>query len=480
MDSQRPVYIYNSLTRKKEPLKPVNPPQINIYTCGVTVYDQCHIGHARSLYSFEVIRRYLEYRYGQENINFVRNITDIDDKIINRANEIELDWKELVERYIASYNEDLDSLCIRRGILDAEGQEPRATKNIPDMIEHIKVLIDKGYAYQSGADVYFDVRRFSDYGKLSGQSIDRMREGSRIETSENKKDHLDFALWKGSKEGEPSWDSPWGKGRPGWHIECSVMSRKFLKTDTLDIHAGGRDLIFPHHENEIAQAEAFSGRPFARHWMHHGLLTIDGQKMSKSLGNFITIKDILSQYPPDAVKIFYLQAHYSSPIDFTHDRMQECRAALDRFYIFFDRVKSYKESISKLDKLPTLEFKEKIGLFRSNFIASMDDDFNTPRALGGLFDIIHETNLSISDAALDIAGADLATDTIKELGCIFGLSFDRTEKISSDIESRIEERNAARAEKNFKKSDRIRDELLGEGIILEDIKDGKTTWRRKV
>src|SRR3989338_4347881 len=278
--------VYNTLTRKKEEFVPLNPPNVNIYTCGVTVYDESHIGHARSLYIFDVIRRYLEYKGFK--VNFVRNITDIDDKIINRANELKIDWKELVKKYITRYYEDLELLGIQKGDF-----EPRATENIDDMIKYIKRLIDKGYAYAANTGVYFSVRKFAGYGKLSGQGIDQMLEGVRKDPDETKEAPIDFALWKISEPDEPFWESPWGKGRPGWHIECSVMSQKFLKQDTLDIHAGGRDLVFPHHENEAAQAEALTGKPFAKYWMHHGLLTINAQKMAKSSGNFVTIKSFM-------------------------------------------------------------------------------------------------------------------------------------------------------------------------------------------
>ena len=289
------LHIYNSLTRKKEEFLPLNPPEVNIYTCGVTVYDECHIGHARSLYIFDLIRRYLEYR--GYKVNLVRNITDIDDKIIKRANELKIPWDGLVAKYIESYYRDLEALGLRKGILDG-AEEPRATKNIAEIITLIQGLLDKGYAYAADTGVYFAVRKFSPYGKLSGQGIEQMRTGARKEADETKRDPLDFALWKKSKPGEPFWPSPWGEGRPGWHIECSAMSLKYFKVQTLDIHAGGRDLIFPHHENEIAQSEAWTGKTFARYWIHHGLLTINGQKMSKSLGNFVTVKDFLKkEYP---------------------------------------------------------------------------------------------------------------------------------------------------------------------------------------
>lgn len=468
--------IYNSLTRRKEEFSLPPGKEIKIYTCGVTVYDECHLGHARSLYIFDVIRRYLEYKYGKGKVNFVRNITDIDDKIINRANELGTDWKELVDKYIDSYNRDLALLGIRKGMLDKDGEEPRATKNIPDMIAHIKGLIDKGYAYQAGGDVYFNVRKFSEYGKLSGQSIEQMQAGARIEPSEFKKDPLDFALWKKSKENEPSWDSPWSKGRPGWHIECSVMSQKFLKTETLDIHGGGRDLIFPHHENEITQSEALTGKTFARYWIHHGLLTINGQKMAKSLGNFVTIKDALKKYNLDALKIFFLQAHYSSPVDFTWNKMEECKSAIDRFLIFFDKMGRYRNYVAQKDSSLAQGFKRRIELLKGSFSEYMEDDFKTPQALSILFQIIYDTNKSLDEVNLDSDGINLAMNTVKELGTILGLSLELKKEISPYITSKIEERNEARASKNFEKADEIRKELLHLGIILEDGAEG-TTWR---
>jgi len=373
-----PVTLYNSLTQKKEPVAPLASPKLTMYSCGVTVYDDCHIGHARSLYIFEVIRKYLQFR--GYDVLFVRNITDIDDKIINRANELKVDWKELVERYIRRYYEDMDAL----GIPPAD-IEPKATENIADMVAHIGGLINKGYAYVTDSGVYFSVRKFKNYGRLSGQSIESMLTGVRKETDENKHDPLDFALWKTSKPGEPSWNSPWGQGRPGWHIECSVMSTKYLKTETIDIHAGGRDLIFPHHENEIAQSEALTGRPFATHWIHHGLLTINGQKMSKSLGNFITINDAIKRYHPDVIKIFFLQAHYSSPIDFSDNKMVEAKQAYERITTLVNKLNERCLEGGQPDE----GFSQP---FREQFLYFMDDDFNTPRGLSVLFDIITACN----------------------------------------------------------------------------------------
>lgn len=474
------IQIYNSLSRKKEEFIPLNKPkgknlpEVNIYTCGVTVYDECHIGHARSLYIFDVIRNYLEYR--KYKVNFVRNITDIDDKIINRANELKVDWKELVAKYIESYKKDLRALGIREGIVDKDGQEPRATKNIPEMIDYIKALIEKGHAYKVEGDVYFDVRRFADYGKLSGQDIEQMEQGARIEPAGNKRDPLDFALWKRSKEDEPSWDSPWGKGRPGWHIECSLMSQKFLKTDTLDIHAGGRDLIFPHHENEIAQAQAYTGKPFAKYWIHHGLLTINGQKMAKSLGNFITVKDALNKYSADALKIFYLQAHYSSPVDFSEQSMQEAATALDKLDIFCDKADRIEGANPKTPPLPSDQaFMDKIEALKEKFKKAMDEDFNTPQALGSLFEMLKEANRD------SVKGGEIlyTAGVIRKLGRILGLSLKQGKldpKLEAYVKARIEERERARKQKDFNKSDQIRDELEEKGIVIEDTKEG-TTWR---
>lgn len=466
------IFIHNSLTRKKEEFIPLNPAKVNIYSCGVTVYDDCHIGHARSLYIFEVIRRYLKYR-GFE-VRFVRNITDIDDKIINRANERKKDWKELVKEYIDGYHRDLEVL----GILEAD-KEPRATENIDEMKKHIQGLIEKGYAYETETGVYFAVRKFKDYGKLSGQSIEQMLSGVRKEADETKVDPLDFALWKKSKPGEPSWPSPWSDGRPGWHIECSVMSTKYLKTDTLDIHAGGRDLIFPHHENEIAQSEALTGKTFAKYWIHHGLLTINGQKMSKSLGNFLTVKDALKKYHPDVLKIFYLQAHYSSPIDFSEKKMEEARQALERILIFVE--KKVSNSVSHVDKS---DFKE-IYFLKDKFIKAMDDDFNTPQGLAAIFDLVTLANKNKDDMVFH----EKARDTLRELLGIFGIrlivnvnqTFPITGRVFSKeiIENKIEERNQARKNKDYVLSDSIRKELEELGVILEDTKDG-TTWRRKL
>lgn len=465
-----PIFIYNSLSRKKEQFIPLKNSRVKMYTCGVTVYDACHIGHARSLFIFDLIRRYLKFRGFK--VSFARNITDIDDKIINRANELNIDWKDLVAKYIASYYQDLASLGIEKADF-----EPRATENIPEMIKYIKGLIQKGYAYESGGDVYFNVRKFIGYGKLSGQSIDQMETAVRIGPSELKHDPLDFALWKKSKENEPFWDSPWSQGRPGWHIECSVMSQKFLKTETLDIHAGGRDLIFPHHENELAQSESYTGKQFAKYWIHHGLLTINAQKMSKSLGNFITIKDFIAKYHnPELLKFFFLSAHYAHPIDYNGAKIEEAKQALQRISIFMDKAKAVKLSLAL-----TL-FKrhpEEVIQLKNKFIASLDDDFNTPEALACVFDLVNLANKNIGKANF----VSSARIILKEMLEILGITLKAVKidsQISEDeIKSRIQSRADAKKSQDYALADKIRKELEEKGVILEDTKDG-ITWRRKL
>ena len=464
-----PIFIYNSLTRKKDEFTPLNPPKVNIYTCGVTVYDESHIGHARSLYIFDVIRRYLTYR--GLKVKFVRNITDIDDKIINRANELKIDWQELVKKYIDKYTRDLEILGIEKGDV-----EPRATENIAEMIKHIEGLIKKDYAYVTESGVYFSVRKFKDYGKLSGQSIDQMLTGVRKETDETKKDPLDFALWKKSKEDEPFWESPWMKGRPGWHIECSVMSQKFLQTDTLDIHAGGRDLIFPHHENEIVQSEALTGKPLAKYWIHHGLLTINSQKMAKSQGNFVTIADFIKKYQnADLLKLFFLSAHYAHPIDYSDNKIEETKQALERILILIDKIDRKLSPNKKLSDKKITEIEE----IKNKFIQAMDDDFNTPQALACIFDLVNLANKNIDDAQFLYN----AKGTIKESLDILGISLKAVEatiKITDEeIKAMLLQREKARQENNYALSDKIRKELEEKGIILEDTKEG-TTWRRKL
>lgn len=454
-----------------------------MYTCGVTVYDDCHIGHARSLYIFDLIRRYLEYRGFK--VNFARNITDIDDKIINRANETKVGWDVLVEKYIESYYKDLGSLGINRGILDAK-EEPRASRNVEEIKQYIQGLIDKGYAYVTDSGVYFSVRKFKEYGKLSGQGIEQMLTGVRKEPDETKKDPLDFVLWKKSRPNEPSWASAWGDGRPGWHIECSLMSTKYLNTQTLDIHAGGRDLIFPHHENEIAQSEAYSGKPFAKYWLHHGLLTINGQKMSKSLGNFVTIKDFIDRHHNlDFLKLFFLSAHYAHPMDYADKKIEEVKSALERFHILLRKA----QAIVRDQRTPGIRFPARTADFverhKQRFIEAMDDDFNTPAALSCLFDLANETNKFIDSKKHNPRYTEIiyqaCEDIILELGNkIFGLFGGLAgEPLNDDEKILLDERQKARLNKDFKTSDRLREELKKRGIIIEDTQEGQS-WRRSL
>lgn len=465
------IRLFNSLTRQKEEFTPINGKTVKMYTCGVTVYDQCHIGHARSLYIFDVIRRYLKFR--GYDVTFVRNITDVDDKIINKAIESKKTSQQVSEEQIAKYYEDLKLLGVTPGDV-----EPKATDNIPEMIAHIQGLIDKGMAYTVDGDVYFNVRKFDGYGKLSGQSIDKMLEAVRIEKGDKKKDPLDFALWKKSKDGEPVWDSPWGGGRPGWHIECSCMSMKHLKTETLDIHAGGRDLIFPHHENELAQSEGLTGKTFAKYWIHHGLLTINGQKMSKSLGNFITVKDAVSKYGVDTLKLFFLFSHYASAIDFNEEKISDAKKALDKFDILFWKAYAIIKDKSLYQTTKEVDFVEKA---KTDFVAAMDDDFNTPKALAVLFDLISDTHKYIDAGKKhdDYEGVIFtAVDALENIASgIFGLFAKEKEiSLSLELESLLEERKQARANKDFKRSDELRDLLKQKGVAVEDTKNGQT-WR---
>ncbi|MDD4893690.1 MAG: cysteine--tRNA ligase [Candidatus Omnitrophica bacterium] len=475
--------IYNSLTRKKEEFVPLKPPAVNMYVCGPTVYDEPHIGHARSAYIFDVIRRYLICR--GYKVKFVRNVTDVDDKIIDKAKkefpgkDLLSAVKEVSNKYLDAYHEDMKQLGIT-----APDVEPKATefisKDNPSMQKFITQLIERGAAYVSGGDVYFDIKKAKNYGKLSNQSLDKMEAGARVLAGENKKDPLDFALWKAAKEGEPAWDSPWGKGRPGWHIECSVMSSDILGKE-FDIHGGGIDLIFPHHENEIAQSEG-AGNTFAKYWIHHGLLTINSQKMAKSLGNFITIKGFINKYKyPDLLKLFFLSTHYAHPIDYTEEKIEEAKKEYERIDILMrklDRVFGTRD-ISKT----TTGGMGDIGKFKEKFIEYMDDDFNTPRALSVLFDMISRCNIEL-DSEDEYKNFKLryAMDIIKEIADIFGLTFLKetsTEMSDTKVTVAIAMREQLRKEKKFKEADEIRRALEEKGVILEDTKNG-VTWRRKL
>lgn len=451
------IQIYNSLTRKKEPFIPINPEQIKMYVCGMTVYDYCHIGHARSLVAFDMINRY--FRHRGYNLKFVRNITDIDDKIIARANERGITIEELTAEFIDKMNEDCDALNIL-----TPDEEPRATDHVAGMLTMIEQLIEKGLAYRAdNGDVYYRVRQFKDYGKLSNQSIDELRAGERIAIDQYKEDPLDFVLWKHAKEGEPAWDSPFGPGRPGWHIECSVMSAEHLG-EHFDIHGGGMDLKFPHHECEIAQSEGCHDKPMANYWMHNGFINIDNEKMSKSLGNFFTIREILELYPAEVLRFFILSTHYRSHINYSTDTITQAGNGLKRLYTALATVP--KEIVPMPENHPILD----------NFYAAMDDDFNSPLAISILHEVANNYNRTKEPVYYTL---------LKELGAVLGILQQDpthflqgdTKHLAIDIDAMIAARNQARAEKNWAESDRIRDELAALGIALED-KDGQTTWRK--
>ncbi len=467
------VQIYNTLTKQKELFVPLDPAgkRVNIYTCGVTVYDKCHIGHARSLYVFDVIRRYLGVK--GYDVHFVRNITDIDDKIIKRAQDLGTTAKAVAETNIADYYEDLKRLGVA-----AAHHEPKATdpENIAEMIKFIQGLILKGLAYEADGDVYFCVRDFEEYGRLSGQSVEMMQEAVRIEKDEKKRDPLDFALWKSSKEGEPSWESPWGPGRPGWHIECSCMSLKHLNCQTLDIHGGGRDLVFPHHENEIAQSEGFTGVPFAKYWIHHGLLTINRQKMSKSLGNFITIEQAVAKYGADQLKIFFLSSHYGSVIDFSEEKMADVEKQRQHFLSFLDRAEKAANGAAPV----SCKWVEDRGV---EFLDAMDDDFNTAKALGVLFEFMGDVNKFIDQkkdlkefSSIVARAVELIRSYLKDIFNL-ELSAGAGQNVAPEIAGLLEERAKARKDRDFARSDQLRVELEARGILVQDTKDGQS-WRK--
>ena len=452
------IKIYNTLKRKKEVFKPRDS-IVKMYACGVTVYDDCHIGHARSLYVFDFIRRYLKYR--GYNVIFVRNITDIDDKIINRANQLNINYKDLTKKYIDSYYKDLEILNIEKA-----DYEPKATENIEDIILYIENLMKKKFAYKTETGIYFSVRKFKKYGRLSLQSLDDMLIGVRKEPDETKEYPLDFALWKFSKPDEPYFESPWGRGRPGWHIECTVMSQKFLKTDTIDIHGGGVDLIFPHHENEIAQAESLKRKTFVRYWIHSGLLTINGQKMAKSLGNFISIKDFADKYDINILKYFFLSAHYSQPLDYSDKKIEEAKKRFESIDIFLNKVKDLEALDLNIKELKDLE---------DNFFSVLDNDFNTPKALSIIDVLINLANKNINDFSFLKNSKFL----LKKFLDILGILYIENKELDEEIKKLIFQRDKARKEGNYQLADEIRNALYLKGIILEDTKEG-TKWRRRI
>ncbi len=501
------IRIYNSLSRKKEEFVPIKKGRVGIYGCGPTVYDEPHIGHARSAYVFDVIRNH--FAYSGYKVKFVRNITDVDDKIIEKAraelkgesrqqDDLKSAVKEVATKYLRRYYEDMARLGIKKADI-----EPKATEYIEKMIKIISGLIEKGFAYVAGQDVYFDIRKFSSYGALSGQSLDKMELGSRVHPGEQKKDPLDFALWKAAKPEEPSWKSPWGMGRPGWHMECSAMSMDTLG-ENFDIHGGGIDLIFPHHENEIAQSECYSGKRFANYWIHNGLLTINGEKMAKSLGNFISIEDILNRYHPEVLKLFFLSGHYRSPIDFTYEEMENTAQARETFYKLFQKI---DDTVEKNPEPPVTYDEAQLNVqikkpkdYKECFISAMDDDFNMSAARGFLYMVANDVNRMIDDNKWHAKILTECKEILLELGGIFGLFMDKKEfekkkgkiliistaeniKIqdhcnlnpedqkSKEIIELILEREKARRSKNYKVADEARKKLLDKGVIIEDTKE---------
>ena len=460
--------ILNTLTRRKEEFVPINEGKVGIYVCGPTVYDYIHIGNARPMIVFDTLRRYLEYK--GYDVNYVSNFTDVDDKIIKRANEEGVDASVISERYIAEVKKDMAALNVREATT-----HPKATEEIPDMIEMVKTLIEKGYAYEVNGTVYFRTRKFKDYGKLSKKNIDDLRSGNRdllVSGVDEKEDPLDFVLWKPKKEGEPSWPSPWGDGRPGWHLECSVMSKKYIG-DVIDIHAGGEDLIFPHHENEIAQSEAANGTEFARYWMHNGFLKINNEKMSKSLGNFFTVREIAEKYPLQVIRFFMLSAHYRSPLNFSADLVEASKNGLERILTAVDRLKSISGTEGEVDKAVA----DEMDAFVKKYEAAMDDDLNTADAISVIFELVKYANVNVTEESTK-ATVELVLNTVTKLCDILGIITEKKKEIlDSDIEALIEERQAARKAKNFARADEIRDQLSDMGIILEDTREG-IKWKR--
>ena len=471
-----PLKVYNTLKKDHELFEPLNPPNVNMYVCGVTPYDETHLGHGRAYVVFDIVRRYLEY--SGYNVRYVQNITDIDDKIIKRANELKISIKELTVRYIDSFYEVMDKLNIKRA-----HSYPRATDHIKDMISVIEGLIKKGFAYvvggpasakaSAGKDVYFEVAKFKDYGKLSKRKLEDLKEGARVAVDERKKEPLDFALWKSAKEGEPSWDSPWGKGRPGWHIECSTMSTKYLG-ETFDIHGGGLDLIFPHHENEIAQAECYTRKPFAKYWIHNGFVTVNHEKMSKSLGNFFTLRDIFAKYDPMLIRFYLLSTHYRSPINFSDADLENAKGGLDRLINALSIVREH----ASCGKEPGGD--KALRAIKESFVRALDNDFNTAEALGSVFklcDLIFELN-NENNASPKIWAQ--ATSLFEELVVdVLGLNV-QIKELPEDIQALASAIRSARTKKDYKKSDEIRAELLKKGYSVEITKSNEIKVRKGV
>ena len=463
--------IYNTLTRKKEELKTITPGEVKIYACGPTVYNYIHIGNARPLCVFDTLRRYLEFR--GYKVKFVQNFTDIDDKIIKKAIEEGTDYKTVSEKYIEEFWKDAKGLNFREATV-----HPKATENIDEIIEIIKTLVEKGYAYPvENGDVYFSPKNFSEYGKLSHQPLEDLEAGARINIGELKKDPMDFALWKGAKPGEPYWPSPWGNGRPGWHIECSAMVRRYLG-DTIDIHCGGQDLIFPHHENEIAQSECCNGVPFANYWMHNGYINVDNVKMSKSLGNFFTVRDVAEKYGYEPIRYLMISSHYRSPINYSVDIIDQCKASLTRLHTCRDSLDFALKNAGDGEPENAAEIRAQMETRKQQFIEAMDDDLNTADGLAAVFELVRDINVSV----LQSGSKALITDAIKlfdELTDVLGIVYphEQTDDLDAEVEKMIEARQAARKAKNWAEADRIRDELKDKGIVLEDTPQG-VKWHR--
>lgn len=462
------VKIYNTLTQKKEEFIPIHEGKVGMYVCGPTVYNYIHIGNARPMIVFDTVRRYLEYK-GYE-VNYVSNFTDVDDKIIKKANEEGISASEISERYIEECKKDMEALNIKPAT-----KNPKATEEIDGMIEMIETLIEKGYAYEVDGTVYFRTRKFKEYGKLSKKNLDDLTAGIRIAVEEAKEDSMDFVLWKPKKEGEPAWQSPWGEGRPGWHIECSVMSKKYIGEE-IDIHAGGEDLVFPHHENEIAQSECCNGVQFAKYWMHNAFLNIDNKKMSKSAGNFFTVREIGEKYPLRVIRFFMLSAHYRTPLNFSDTLVASAKNGLERILTSIDLVREKSEtsegSFTEEDKKHMQQVKELVKKYE----VAMEDDFNTADAISAIFEIVKVANITVPTGSQEYAKEVL--EIMTKLCDILGIDITKEEEIlDSDIEALIEERQAARKAKNFARADEIRDELLEKGIVLEDTREG-VKWKR--
>ena len=462
--------IYNSLTKSKEEFIPLVEGEVKMYVCGPTVYNFFHIGNGRTFIVFDTIRKYLEYR--GYNVKFIQNFTDIDDKMISRANEEDTSVKELGDRYISEYYKDADALNIKRATVN-----PRATEYIRDIVDFVKELIEKGYAYEVEGDVYFSTKKFHEYGKLSGQNLEDLQCGARINVDERKREPMDFAVWKKQKPGEPAWESPWGMGRPGWHIECSCMAHKLLG-ETIDIHAGGTDLVFPHHENEIAQSECRSGKPFARYWIHAAFLNVNNQKMSKSLNNFFTAREILEKYDVDVVRFLMLSGHYRTQLNFSLDLLDSAKSSVERLYNAISNLECLlEESLS--DKLTDKEreYVKSLEVYREKYIEKMDDDFNTADAISVIFDLIRDVNTNV-DINSSKELINFSAGLIRELGEPLGILQKSTRgSLEEEIESLIEQRQKARKDKNWALSDKIRDDLKARGIVLEDTPQG-VRWKK--